>query len=55
MFVYKSWVFFSNYLFKTNYWNGPKIKRFEHALGFGTYTKLLSKDKRMVLWGSLAV
>lgn len=31
MLVYKSWVFFSNYFFKTNFWNDPRIKRFEYV------------------------
>lgn len=53
MFVPNSLLFFSNYFFQTNYWNGPRIDRFEHVEGFLVLmTKLLSKYESVVLSGS---
>lgn len=40
MFVDKSWVFFSDYFSKTNYWNCPRIKRFEPVGFVGPYDKV---------------
>lgn len=55
MFVDKSWVFFSNYFSKTNYWNGPKIKGFELVEVLSVLmTKSFPRYQRLVLLGSLA-